>query len=418
LQAYTRNGWYGFDLTPALDSARLLLTESRFVKFVPLIWAGLARTPVRTNLTFCSIVLAFALFGVLQGTTAALDRIVDRSGGTRLRVTNRIDLGTGLPLAYRSRIEPLPGVKAVTYFTWFGGYFQDPKFNLNSNAIDPVSYFAIFPEWDVPGPQYDAMLRTRTGAIVGAELAGKFGWKVGDRVPLISKLWTQKSSAGATWTFDVVGIYRSRAPGVPANQFFINYSYLDEARSAQNGTVMQLAVRVADPARASSIAQDIDELFTNSSAATYTQDESDWLRSNVSNIDNIAIGARVVVSAVLFTLLIVIGITMLQSIHERIPEFAVLKAYGYPNTTIVTLIVAESSSLCLAASAVGLGCAVILFPRIFSIVAERHAPLPSGVIAVGFALSALLAVAGAILPCWRMRQLSVVEALAQNGGHI
>jgi putative ABC transport system permease protein len=387
------------------------------LRFFPLVWSGLARNPVRSILTFCSIILAFMLFGVVQGTSAALERIVDRSGGTRLRVTSRIDLGTGLPLAYRNRIGGLGGVDIVSGFTWFPSYFQDSKMSVTANSVDPVTFFAMFPEWELSPGAYDAMLRARTGAIIGAGLVQKYGWRVGERIPLISTLWKQKDGSNV-WNFNVVGVYHSKLPGVPSNQFFIRYDYLDEARSEGTGTVMQFAVKIHDPLQGSAIAQHIDELFTNSSDATFTQDESDWLRSNVSNIDNISVGVRVVVSAVLFTLLIVIGITMLQSIRERIPELGVLKAQGFGNRLLTTIVLLESLMLAVPAAALGLLLAALAFPHVFSAVLERTVPLPESVFAIGLALSCALALAGSVLPAYRMQRLKVIEALAYAGGRL
>jgi len=381
------------------------------MKYLPLIWAGLWRKRARTVLTLLCVVVAFALFGMLHGFTAALDGIIDAMSDTRLRTMSRVNITQPLPLAHRARMQTVPGVDEVSYYNFFAGYYQDRRNSVQVGAIDVATFNAVYPDIKIE-PQYvDAMLHTRNGALVGEDLAKEQGWKVGDRIPLGSAVWTRKDGA-ESWDFEIVGSYRSPSGKVPTSELWINYDYFDEARAAANGTVTLYFVKIHDSSSAAAISERIDSLFANSTFETQTQSEKDWLRAQIAQIGDIGFFVNAIIAAVMFALLFVTGNTMVQSVRERIPELAVLKTYGFSNTAVMSLVLAESVVLCSVAAALGIGIAAVISPPIYRELGAGGLNLPLPVIAAGIGLAVVFAIASASLPALRAQRLSIVDALA------
>jgi putative ABC transport system permease protein len=381
------------------------------MKYLPLVWAGLWRKRARTVLTLLCVTVAFVLFGMLHGVTAAIDGIVDAMSDTRLRIMSRVNITQPLPLAHRARIESVPGVEGVSFYNFFAGYYQDPRSSVSVGAIDVETLDAIYPEIDLDAAYIEAMQRTRNGALVGADLAAERGWKIGDRIPLGSAVW-QRKDGGKDWDFEIVGTYGSPSGKVPTNELWINYNYFDEARSAANGTVTLYFVKIGDASRAAAIAESIDALFANSMFETQTQNEKDWLRAQIAQIGDMAFFINAIIGAVMFTLLFLTGNTMTQSVRERIPELAVLKTYGFSSAAIVSLVAAEALLLCVVAAGLGLGVAAAVSPTIYREIGAGGLALPWSVFATGLALGALVGLVSALPPSLRVHRLNIVDALA------
>jgi putative ABC transport system permease protein len=381
------------------------------MKYLPLIWAGLWRKRARTVLTLLCVVVAFALFGLLHGFTAAIDGIVDAMSDTRLRIMSRVNITQPLPLAHRARIETVAGVEGVSYYNFFAGYFQEPGNSVQTGAIDVETLDAIYPEIELDPEYVEAMKRTRNGALVGEDLAAARGWKIGDRIPLGSAIWRRKDGA-ESWDFEIVGSYRSPSGKVPTSELWINYDYFDEARAAANGTVTLYFVKISESQRAAEIAERIDALFANSTAETQSQSEKDWLRSQIAQIGDIGFFVNAIIAAVMFALLFVTGNTMMQSVRERIPELAVLKTYGFSNFAVVSLVLAESIVLCSVAAAIGIGIAAAISPPIYRELGAGGLNLPVSVVVLGIALAVAFAALSALFPALRAQRLSIVDALA------
>jgi putative ABC transport system permease protein len=381
------------------------------VKYLPLIWAGLWRKRVRTVLTLLCVIVAFALFGLLHGFTAAIGGIVDAMSDTRLRTMSRVNITQPLPLAHRARMETVPGVDKVSYYNFFAGYYQERSNSVQVGAIDVASFNAVYPDIQMEPQFIDAMLHTRNGALVGEDLARERGWKIGDRIPLGSAVWTRKDGS-QSWDFEIVGSYRSPSGKVPTSELWINYDYFDEARAAANGTVTLYFVKIHESSRSAEIAEQIDALFANSTSETQTQSEKDWLRAQIAQIGDIGFFVNAIIAAVMFALLFVTGNTMMQSVRERIPELAVLKTYGFSNTAVMSLVLAESVVLCSVAAALGIGIAALISPPMYRELGAGGLNLPLPVIAMGIGLAVAFAVVSAALPALRAQRLSIVDALA------
>jgi putative ABC transport system permease protein len=382
------------------------------VKYLPLVWAGLWRKRTRTVLTMTSVAVAFLLYGILDGVTAGFDHAIDRlTDATRLRTMSRINIEAGLPLAYRARIEGVPGVRAVGVFNFFAGYYREPTDGIDSAAVD-VRRLETLLNVTVAEDVLAAMERTRTGAIIGPALVERYGWKVGDRVTLKSRIWTRKDGS-ADWAFDIVGSYSLPEGAFPADEnFWINYDYFDEARAFGNGTVAFYTIKADDLEQAPAIAATIDQLFANSADATLTQTETAFIHAQIDRVGNIDFIVGSIIAAVLFALLFVTGNTMMQSVRERIPEIAVLRTYGFSSVAVLALVTAESLLLCGVSAAVGLGTAAVVFPSAYEAMGIAPLPMEPSVLASGAGFAVVLALVSCLPPLWRAQRMSVVAALA------
>src|SRR5260370_6211061 len=165
------------------------------MKYFPVIWRYLWRRKLRALFTLLAAVFTFALFGVLVATNVAFGMGVDVSGANRLVVIHKISLIMPLPIAYQDRIAAVPGVEAVTHMNWFGGVYQDPKNFFAQMAVDTPTYFNLYPEYVVSPDQRKAWDADRAGAIVGRDLASRFGWKIGDKIPIQGTIYTKKDGS-------------------------------------------------------------------------------------------------------------------------------------------------------------------------------------------------------------------------------
>jgi putative ABC transport system permease protein len=376
------------------------------MKFFPLIWSGLWRKKLRTNLTFLSIVIAFLLFGLLQGVNSSLDdaaKSADLNGlFTYAKHTGR------LPAADRVKIASVRGVTGVSFSCWIGGYFQDLKNRVPAIAVDPESYFAIAP-LKVSRDQLEALIHTRTGAIAGGELMKKYGWKIGDHVPIKSLAYVKRDGS-FDWDMEIVGTYTLPDKPQWETALFFNYSYLDESRVQERGLVDIYYVHIDDPTHAASISDAIDALFANSSYETQTMSQKENIQASIKQLGDVSYIVNLVVGCVFFTLLMLTGNTMMQSIRERIPDFAVLKTLGYSDTHVLLFVFIEAALLCFLGAAVGLACAGGSFRFIQDQLGATSLPPAAIPICLGYAL--LLAALTGLMPARRVQRLSIVDALA------
>ncbi len=379
------------------------------MRYFPLVWAGLWRRPARTMFTFLSIVVAFILFGILAAISGGLAHALDAARVDRLIVDRKF--GTNLPLASLDRVAALPGVTVVAPRQILVGYYRDPKQPFGIVMSDR-RFFAVRPELNATPEQIDRLMRTRTGALITVFAAQQFGWKVGDKVPVISN--TPRKDGGKVWTFDILGIIDNvDQPG--RSRFFIgNYDYVDQERTANNGTIDRMLVRIADPARATQISRAIDALFENSGAPTRTASEKSQAQTGAQSIGDIGFFIRAVIAAVLFMLLFLTGNTMMQSVRERLPEFAVLKAMGYSDSKLLWLVYAESAILCLMAALTGLALAKFGIPRIKEVAPQvgQILLMPWSAIGTGLGFALLVSFVSGLVPALRARRLSITDALA------
>ncbi len=384
------------------------------MKYFILIRAGLLRKKARTVLTMLSIIVAFLLFGLLQGINQDLKSGFGGSSNGRLWTTNRAGGLNSMPISLMEHIAGIEGVRTVAHVSFFGGYFQDAKNALPAFATNVDKLAAVYPELNITQSQIDAMKTTRAGVLVGRPLADKYGWKIGDEIPVGTTLWPNSQSRNS-WTFDIVGIFDA-APNYARTSlgsgFWINYDYWDEARLSDLHHVHQFMIRIDDPNRATAVAAQVDKIFENSSDETRTQSENAAIQSQFKQLADIGFIANAITGAVMFTLLFLSANTMMQSVRERIPELAVLRTLGFSAGTVCMLVIAESLLLCLSAGIVGL----LLSAGAIHLVgaALGTAILPPAVIVGGLGIAVALAIISAATPAMLAQRLNIVDALAQR----
>jgi putative ABC transport system permease protein len=376
------------------------------MKFLPLFIANLLRRKTRTILTLGSFAVALFLFGLLYTVRAAFNMGIDLAAADRLWVINKVSLIQPLPVAYRDRIAKVPGIKALTYASWFGGVYQDPKNWFPQFAIDVDTYRDVFPEFQMPDEGWQAFRADRQGVVVGRDLAKRFNWKVGDHIPL------QGTFLPGTWEFNVHAIYTGKRPNDDLTQFWFHADYLKEkAPDYMQGIVGWYVVRLEPGANGIDVTRAIDEGFANSPWETRTQTENEFNQGFVKQMGNIEFLLLSIGGVVFFTLLLVTGNTMAMSVRERTGELAVLKTVGFTDGFVLVLVLIESVLVAAVGGGLGIGLAKLLTlggdPTHGLLPGFYFAPLG---IAAGFALALVVGFLAGLIPAWSAMRLQVVEA--------
>jgi len=323
------------------------------MKYLHLIWKNLWRRKLRTLFTLLSILASFATFAVLSAVDVGFSSGVDVAGADRLLTIHKVSLIQPLPVSYLERIKKVQGVEAVTYANWFGGIYQDPKNFFGQMAVDPETFLGLYPEYLLPEDQKKDWLANRSGVIIGRQLADRFGFKVGDKIPIQATIY-RKPGGGSLWEFTVSGIYDGAKKGTDTSSMYFRYDYLNEGMGGRLGFVGWYILRIADPAQAAAVAERIDTLFANSPAETKTQTEKAFAQSFADQVGNVGAIVRAVLVAVFFTMLLVAGNTMAQAVRERTGELAVLKTLGFSHAKVLGLVLAESCVIALLGGGLGL----------------------------------------------------------------
>jgi putative ABC transport system permease protein len=388
------------------------------MRFLPLVWRNLLRRKVRTIFTVLSIFIAFLLFGVLMAIRMAFSMGVDMAGQGRLMTIDKVSIINPLPASYENQIKQVEGVKEVTHANWFGGYYQDIRNQFATFATDPESWLRVYPkEYEVPEDQKKAWIADRTGAMVGSDTAKKYGWKVGQRVPVQGTIYRRPD--GGPWEFTIDAIYDSTQKGADKTQFLFNYQYLRETIPEASGfrdRYNWYVFTIDDPDRAPQVAAKIDAMFANSPSETKTNTEkafvSDWAKQ-VGDIGKIMMW---IVAMALFTILLVAGNTMALAIRERTNELAVLKTLGFGDGRILRMVLLES----LLIAAVGGGLGLVVSYMIITAMGDPTGGLlpvfffPPNDVVLGAFLVIALGLAAGLLPALQAGRLRIVDALRRN----
>jgi putative ABC transport system permease protein len=326
-----------------------------------LVRKNLFRRKLRAILMIVSILVAFMIFGVLAGFYRAFNAGEDRAAADRMITVNKINFTQPMPFAYFNRVRSVEGVRQVTFANWFGGYYQEPKNFIMALAVEPNTYFDVYrSELDIAPEVLQSFIRDRSSAVVGETLANKWGWKVGDRVPMQSNIFSQKSGGGHTWDFTIAGIVKGKASHVDTNFFLFQYNYFDETRSFAKDTIGWLILQTTSPENNDRVAKTIDAMFANSTAETSTDTEKAFGKAFAAQLGNIALIVALVVGAAFVTILMIVGNTMALSIRERTREIGVLKTLGFSGPRILTMVLGESVLLALLGGIPGLALAALI----------------------------------------------------------
>jgi putative ABC transport system permease protein len=384
------------------------------MKVFRLVWTGLWRKKARTIFTMLSIVIAFLLFGMLQGIGTTFKQIGNRGRLNVLVTTN--PAGLPLPLADLSKIQAVHGVTGVTYRALFIGHYQSLRNIVVVQAVDAESFLAQNSTYSVSAEARTAFLHSRSGALVSLSLAERLGWKVGDRIP-IEALNALKKDGTSTWTFEIVGTFDMPDSLVrQAPLLLTNYSYFDTARAMDSGTVQLYTETIADASQAPAVSNTIDNLFVNSSNRTRTETERENAQGQLAQIGDLDFFVEMIVAAAFATLLLLTGTAVMQAYHERIHEFAVMKTLGFTDGGVCVLVVSEAILLTGGSAVLGLLIAHAMLPALSALMTRSGTPmslhLPGSVIATGVGFALLLALLSVLPAAWRARRLSIIDALA------
>ena len=381
-----------------------------------LIRRNLMRRRLRAGLLVFSIFIAFLIFGVLGAVRHVFSGENIKIADNRLVTVNKINFTQTLPVAYVDRIRAVPGVQAVSYANWFGGYYQDPKNQLFTFAVEPESWLATHPELLLADQARQDWLGRRDGLLVGEAAALKWGWKPGDRVPLSSNIYSQKSNGSHSWDFIVAGIYRVADPNVSTNAVLFNHAYFDESVTFGRDTVGLVVLNTENPAQNDQVIRAIDAMFANSPAETATDTAKAFNKAFAAQFGDIALIVTLVVGAAFVTILMIVGNTMAMAIRERTREIGVMKSLGFPPSRIMLLVLGEALLLSFAGGIPGLMAATLavgLLGRALGDFVQGLTMTPA-ILGGGALLMAALGLITGVLPAWKAMRLDIVTALGRG----
>ena len=385
------------------------------MKYFGLIWSNVWRKKIRTSLTMLSVLVAFLLFTLLNAVGQAVSTGGAMTGAERLIVTDKVSIINFLPLSYKNRIAAIPGVAVVSQLSWFGGFYQDPKNQFPQFPVVPEEYFAMYPELVLPEEQMQAWKSNRTGAVIGKDLAELFGLQIGDRMPIQSTIFSTKEGS-RTWEFDIEGIYDTTDPKGGTAIMLFRHDYFAEANSFGDGFVGWYTLKLEQGADPVAVANAIDMEFANSANETETSTEAAFAASFAKMFGNIALIVQLILGAVFFTLLLLAGNTMSQSVRERIAELAVLKTVGFRDGTVLAIVLIESILIMLIGGVLGLALGWVFTQGIATAMAAfiPGITVAPEIVLLGVGLMIAAGIIAGIFPALKAMRLTIVDALARG----
>ena len=366
------------------------------------------RNPLRSTLTILGISVAIVAFTFLRTVLAAYYAGAEASAATRLVTRHKVSLFNLLPLAQRDKIAALPGVTQVSYGMWYGGYYKDPGNFFAQMAIDP-GYLDLYPEFRLPPEAREQFGNEMQAAVIGRKLANRFGWKVGDRIPLTGTFYPSVEVV-------IRGIYDGRERNTDETAMFFRWSMLDEALN-RRGQIGWYLLGIDAPGSGSQVMEAVDSVFQNSTAPTHTETERDFNLSFVSMMGGVITVIRVASWIVIGIILLIMANIMAMAVRERTTEYGVLKTLGFRNGHLAGIVAGEALLLAALGGVTGclLGFAAIraagsvieasmgqIFP-VFELTAQTIA------MAIGLAIAA--GALAAVAPARRILTSSVAQSL-------
>ncbi|QBB71959.1 ABC transporter permease [Pseudolysobacter antarcticus] len=384
------------------------------MKYLHLIWAALFRRKTRTILTLVSIISAFLLFGLLDAVRVSFAEAGQSSNGAeRLQTGSRLSFIQTLPASLGAQIAAIPGVKIVGSANWFGGAYQDPHNQVFTFAVSPT-YLDVYPEVTVDPAERKAYDNTLNGVLVGEVLAKKFGWKVGDKLPLQSQIFPNRDGT-KNWNFDIVGIMKSKdSKAFQSGMIILHWKNFDESTPYNRGAVGWYISKIADVNEGDRIAKAIDAITANSDHETKTQTEQAAMAGWIKQLANVSLIVLSIMGAVFFTLILLTGNTMMQAVRERTSELAVLKTIGFSNRAVLSMVLAESMLMLLLGGLIGLALVSLIGAALPALSGGMitHASVGAKSWALGIALAIGIGLVVGWLPAMRAMRLNIVDALA------
>ena len=371
------------------------------------------RHKLRTALTMVGLVVAICAFGLLRTIVDAWYAGVEGSSSTRLVTRSNISLTFALPLNYGQRLRGVEGVQQVSWANWFGGVYVTERNFFPQFAIDPTTYLPLYPEYRLPEEQKQAFYRDRQGAIVGRKLADKFGWKVGDQIPLRGTIYP------GTWTFNLRGIWDGADAKTDESQLLMHWGYVNETirlKSPRRADAVGVyIVGIDEPNNAALVGQRVDQLFANSLAETMTETEAAFQLSFVSMSEAILVAVRAVSLIIVVIIMAVMANTMTMTARERLAEYATLKALGFSPGFVVRLLFGESLLIAAIGGLAGVLLTLPLAAGFRSAVGTLFPVFQVSTLTMALQLAAALGVGAvaAAWPAWKMSRIDIVAGLRQ-----
>lgn len=379
-----------------------------------LVFKNLTRKPLRLFLTVFATFIAFMIFGALTAFRQAIDAGVDLAADDRLVVVNKINFTQPLPIAYVHRVRAVEDVAAVTHFNWFGAYYQEPRELFAMFAVDAESFLDVYDEIVISDAERAAWIGNRQGLIAGKSIARSFGWRVGERIPINSNIFSQRDGR-TDWDFDVVALYEDAEPQTNTSGVYFHYEYFNETQSFGRDAIGFIGLRTSGPERNEAVIEVIDELFVNSPAETETVPEKAFNKAFIEQIGNLSLILTSVILAAFFVILVIVGNSMMLSIRERTREIGVMKTLGFTAGRIFRMVLAESLLVALIGGLLGLTAAGLMVSLL------NDAPIQLPPLMLGgsvWAQALLFAVAlgfiTGIVPAINALKLNIVTALGHG----
>ena len=387
------------------------------MKVLKLVLKNLMRHKLRSFLTILGLSFAVFAFGFLHTVVTAWSFGVEASSSSRLIARHAVSFIYPLPLSYRDQIEKIPGVTKVSYANWFQGMYKDNSFDnfFPRYSSDAETIFDMYPEYIVPFDQLEVFKKERNACIVGKKIFEKYGWKIGDVIPIEGDIFPGR------WEFVIRGVYHGRDKTIDETQMFMQWSYLDERLKQtapyRSGQVGWYVIQIANPNSAANISETVDALFANSSAKTKTETEKAFQQSFVSLSGAILTSLEVISYVIIGIILLVLANTIIMSARERMREYAVLRTLGFTSWHVIGLIAGESMIIAMLGGCFGL---IFTFPMAAAIESSFPTMFPvfkvePSTIILGITFSFLVGIAAAIFPSVRSARIKIVDGLRQIG---
>jgi len=374
--------------------------------------------PLRSSLTVGAVTVAVFLICILQAVTSGLSRSLDATAANRLLVQSAVSLFVNLPLGYQQKLSAVEGVEEICKWQWFGGRYEQDKGGFFAQfAIDPESFLPSYPEMHIVEGSYDEFVRTRTGCVIGRQLADKYDWKVGDRVPILGTIFTRID--GSPWEFVVNAIYESSSPAFEELQMFFHFAYIDESLEQRGATGPRgsgvFMLKIAEGVDPISVQSTVDELFENGPQRVQTTTEAEFNRQFISMLGDVPQLLRLIGGAVLFAIFFAVLNTMMLTGRERTRDLGVMKAMGFGDGVTAWLLIGESLLLC----TLGAGLAVLLAVLLEEPLADGTAAFIPGfaidrqTLSLGVGIALFVGVVSGILPGVRAARMTTTRALQE-----
>ncbi len=383
-----------------------------------LVLKNIGRNKLRLLLNTFAIIIAFLLFGVLGSINNAFNAGVELSADDRLVVINKINFTQPMPFSYVEKVRSVEGVRQITHANWFGAYVEGSKNFFAGFAVDPATYLDVYADWfALPDAERQAWQNNRQGMIVGEKLAQSFGWKVGDRVPISSNIFS-KADGSHVWDMEVVGIVAPRSSQADTNFLLFHYKYFIETQTFGSDWIGWIVITTDDPSLNDKVAAAIDGQFANSFYETETSSEAQFNKAFIEQIGSIGMIITSVVAAAFFTLLLIVGNSMALAIRERTKEIGVFKTLGFSARHVFRLVLWESLLLAAVGGLLGLLLAQFAIDGLSQVPAIKNM-MPNLVLTANIFIQAVLYILAlglvtGIIPAYRAMQLNIVDALSRR----